>query len=151
MKYGIRIQICIGRNSSGRLTSIRTSPTIGACTFVPRLGCSLERNHYIASKQREVTVFFSTLAREYGSIRFLSSRLYSMCATASNCPRCISRSLAWMLSISAYNRSMYEHTHTPSFRRRRRTNAVQNFRTYRALPVCTHVQSSLLYISNIIN
>lgn len=39
---------------------------------------SLERNHYITSKQRKVAVFSSTFAWEYGSIS-VTPRLYSIC------------------------------------------------------------------------
>lgn len=39
---------------------------------------SLERNHYITSKQRKVAVFFSTFAWEYGSTSVIP-RLYSIC------------------------------------------------------------------------
>lgn len=78
-KYDIRIQICAQKFLGALDIDINGSrhTCISLCTWI-ECSTSLERNHYITSKQRKVAVFSSTFAWEYGSIGVIP-RLYSIC------------------------------------------------------------------------
>lgn len=78
-KYDIRIQICAQKFLGALDIDINGSrhTCTSLCTWI-ECSTSLERNHYITSKQRKVAVFSSTFAWEYGSIGVIP-RLYSIC------------------------------------------------------------------------